>query len=162
MKYVRPIVVLCLCLLASAAVQADDKAPVVPKPRKRLGSEPSREINKADGKSVVGNVQTIEKQFLNTFQSYVATSYNQLTARLPDEPSMKGHYDIRMRLNTETNESIDIKIVGDLSERRRLLLLEAISQACKGVVCPTELRKKYGQVLDFSFDLVTYFHSEKR
>jgi hypothetical protein len=162
MKYFRPFLVLSLCFLASAVAQADDAAPVVPKPRKRLGSDPSREINKTDGKSVVGNVQTIEKQFLNTFQSYVATSYTQLTARLPDEPSINVRSDIRMTLNTETNEPIDIKINGELSARRRLLLLEAISRTCKSVICPAELRKKYGKVLDFSFDLVASYNSGKR
>jgi hypothetical protein len=162
MKYLRAIVVLSSCMLISPAMQADDKRPVVPKPRKRLGPEPTREINKTDGKTVVGSAQTIEKQFLNTFQNHVATSYNQLTSRLPDEPSIRARYDIRMSLDTETNDAIAIKIDGNLSERRRLLLLESISQACKAVICPMELRKKYGKVLEFSFDLVVSSHSGKR
>lgn len=162
MKYLRSIVVLGYCLSAALAVHADDRAPVVPKPRKRLGPEPTKEINKTDGRTVVGDVQTIEKQFLNTFQGYVATTYNQLTSRLPDEPSISARYDIRMKLNTETNEPIDIKISGNLNERRRLLLLEAIAQACKAVVCPLEVSKKYCKVLDFSFDLVVSYYSGKR
>lgn len=162
MKYLWAIVVLTTCMLASLVMRADEGVPVVPKPRKRLGPEPTREINKTDGKTVVGDVQTIEKRFLNTFQSCVATSYNQLTSRLEDEPSLSVRYDIRMKLNTETNDAIDIKIEGKLSERRRLMLLEAISQACKAVMCPMEMRKKYGKVLDFSFDLVAGYHSAKR
>lgn len=162
MKYLRPIVALGFCSLVAVVVQADDKAPVVPQPRKRLGSAPTREILKAGNKSVVGNVQTIEKQFLNTFQSYVASSYNRLTSRLPDEHELNVRYDIRMSLNTETNEPLDIKIEGKLSERRRLMLREAISEACKAVICPLELRKKYGKVLDFSFDLVAHYSFRKQ
>jgi hypothetical protein len=150
------------CNFIFPSMHADDKTPVVPKPRKRIGAQPSNEINKGDGKSVVGSVQTIEKQFLNTFQSYVAASYDRLTSRLPDEPSLSVRYDIRMKLNTETNEAVDIKIEGRLTERRRLLMLEAIDQACKAVICPMELRKKYGKVLDFSFDLVASYRSDKR
>jgi hypothetical protein len=150
-----------LLLSAATGVSAADQTPVLPQPRKRLGPQPSREITKSDGQSVVGGVQTIEKQFLNTFQSYVATSYNALTARLPDEPSLRARYEVRMRLNTGTNEPAGINIVGALSERRRLLLLEAISQTCKAVICPAELRKKYGEVLEFSFDLVASYHSGK-
>ncbi len=146
----------------AVAGQADGKARVVPKPRKRLGAQPDREIDKSGGNMVVGHVQTIEKQFLNTFQSCVATSYNRLTSRLPDEPTFNVRYDIRMTLNTETNELIDIKIVGNVSERRRLLLLEAISDACKEVICPIELRNKYGKALGFSFDLVANYHAVKR
>lgn len=162
MKHPGPIALLGFCCLATATVQADDKAPVVPKPRPRLGSERSREINRAGGKAVVGDVQTIEKQYLNTFQSYVAVSYNRLTAALPDEPSIHARYDIQMSLNTETNEALDIKIAGNLSERRRLLLLQAIAHACKAVACPMELRRKYGKVLSFSFDLVVSYQSGKR
>lgn len=162
MKTFRPTLVLMLWLLASLAAQAEEPAPVVPKPRKRLGPSPSREIGKSDGTTVVGNVQTIEKQFLNTFQGYVAATYTRLTSRLPDEPSISTRYDVRMTLNTETNEAIEIKISGNLSERRRLLLLQAIAETCKAVVCPAELRKKYGKVLDFSFDLVVNYQSGNR
>lgn len=161
MKWFRPLVVLIAGVVAFQAMPAEEKAPVVPKPRKRLGPQPTREINKTDGKSVVGDVQTIEKQFLNTFQSYVAVSYDQLTARLPDEPSLSVRYVVRMKLDTEKNEPIETKIEGSLTERRRLLLLEAISRASKAVICPMELRKKYGKVLDFSFDLVASYQSRK-
>lgn len=162
MNFNRALTVLILGFVAFPMLYADDKPPVVPQPRKRLGPQPSKEITKEDGKSVVGDVQTIEKQFLNTFQSYVAATYDRLTARLPDEPSLGVHYWIRMKLDTETNVPSDIKIEGSLTERRRLLLLEAISQTCKAVICPTELRKKYGKVLDFSFDLVASVQSGKR
>lgn len=149
-------------LMALPTLHADDKPPVVPQPRKRLGPQPTREITKGDGKSVVGDVQTLEKQFLNTFQSYVAATYDRLTSRLPDEPSLSVHYWIRMKLDTETNVPSDIKIEGNLTERRRLLLLEAISQTCKAVICPAEVRKKYGKALDFSFDLMASVQSGKR
>jgi hypothetical protein len=163
MKTLRPLLVLSLSLAASGAALADEKpAPVVPQPRKRLGPQPTREVTKGDGKTVVGSVQTIEKQFLNTFQSYAAASYNALTARLPDEPSLRSRYEIQMMLNTETNEPLDIRIAGELSERRRLLLLEAISQTCKAVICPHELRRKYGKTLSFSFDLVVGYHRAGR
>ncbi len=157
MKPFRPLVVMMCGLLASASMLADEPTPVVPKPRKRLGPAPSREIGKNDGNTVVGDVQTIEKQFLNTFQGYVAATYTQLTSRLPDEPSLSARYDIRMKLNTETNEAIEIQIEGKLSERRRLLLREAIMETCKAVICPAELRRKYGKVLDFTFDLVVNY-----
>jgi len=153
---------LVLGLVASPMLRAEDKAPVVPQPRKRLGPQPTREITKGDGKSVVGDVQTIEKQFLNTFQSYVAGTYGRLTARLPDEPSLGVHCWVRMKLDTETNVPGEIKIEGNLTERRRLLLLEAIAETCKAVICPSELRKKYGKVLDFSFDIVAGVQSGKR
>lgn len=162
MNFRRVLTVLFLGFVAFPMLHADDKPPVVPQPRKRLGPQASKEITKGDGKSVVGDVQTIEKQFLNTFQSYVAASYDRLTSRLPDEPSLSVRYWVRMKLDTETNAPSDIKIEGNLTERRRLLLLEAISQACKAVICPTELRKKYGKVLDFSFDLMASVQSGKR
>lgn len=162
MKHLRPLAALGACVLAGATLFADDQTPVVPKPRKRLGPAPSREIEKSDGKSVVGDVQTIEKRFLNSFQAYVASTYTRLTSRLPDEPSITTRYDIRMTLNTETNEPIDIKITGDLSERRRLLLREAIFETTKAVICPAEMRKKYGKVLDFSFDLVANYRPGNR
>ena len=154
------VVAIWSCVVVVA--QADGDAPVVPKPRKRLGSAPTREIDRGETKNVVGSVQTIEKQFLNTFQSLVATYYNQLVAGLPDDPAVYARYDIRMKLDTETNEPIDIAISGNLTERRRLLLLKAIGQACKAVVCPAEVRKKYGKVLDFSFDISVGYQYRKR
>jgi hypothetical protein len=150
-----------LCCLLAVSAFAEDEAKPAPRPRKRLGADTPKTVNKSDGEMTVGKVQPLDMQYINTFQNRVISQYNESTRRLADEPTIHERSVIRITVDTETGATVNIQIEGNLTERRRLLLLNAISQACREVKCPVEIKNKYGKQLSFWFDMIADYHRVK-